>query len=80
MSNFSGNLFFSLPLFGAEFFSILFWGGRELHPCRLPKVIRRNAEQVGGDLRREEFQIVGDRTWEKRVYPASNVDGDIVRK
>jgi len=32
--------------------------------------VRSNAPKGGGDAKREEFQIVGDGSWDKRLYPA----------
>lgn len=43
-------------------------------------VIRSDAQPGKNDpkLRREEFQIVGDGTWEKRVYPAGGNNEEVV--
>eukprot|EP00929_Paragymnodinium_shiwhaense_P079751 TRINITY_DN41570_c0_g1_i1.p1 TRINITY_DN41570_c0_g1~~TRINITY_DN41570_c0_g1_i1.p1 ORF type:complete len:597 (-),score=168.47 TRINITY_DN41570_c0_g1_i1:243-2033(-) len=41
--------------------------------------IRRDAPRAGsGNVRREEFQIVGDKTWEKRIFPAGGEQEDTV--
>eukprot|EP00928_Gymnodinium_smaydae_P074720 TRINITY_DN57746_c0_g1_i1.p1 TRINITY_DN57746_c0_g1~~TRINITY_DN57746_c0_g1_i1.p1 ORF type:complete len:472 (+),score=90.75 TRINITY_DN57746_c0_g1_i1:49-1464(+) len=45
-------------------------------------VVRKNAPEVDDafdpDARREEFQIVGDGVWDKRIYPAGSSEGEPV--
>merc|ERR1719326_2870626 len=42
-------------------------------------VVRRDAPRAGsGNARREEFQLVGDRNWDKRIYPAGGEKEEIV--
>mmetsp|Transcript_3094 Transcript_3094/g.10313 ORF Transcript_3094/g.10313 Transcript_3094/m.10313 type:complete len:303 (-) Transcript_3094:45-953(-) len=50
-------------------------GGRVRHRI----TVRSSApKQGGGDSRREEFQIVGDSSWDKRVYPAGGDQEEVV--
>lgn len=40
--------------------------------------IRSDAPKGDGDMRREEFQIVGDGSWDQRVYPAGKDSEEVV--
>jgi len=54
--------------------------GSEGGPVRHRLVIRSNAPQARGDkqMKREEFQILGDSDWDKRFYPAGGQQEEVV--
>eukprot|EP00747_Dinoflagellata_sp_TGD_P169769 gnl/TRDRNA2_/TRDRNA2_199637_c0_seq1.p1 gnl/TRDRNA2_/TRDRNA2_199637_c0~~gnl/TRDRNA2_/TRDRNA2_199637_c0_seq1.p1 ORF type:complete len:184 (+),score=24.16 gnl/TRDRNA2_/TRDRNA2_199637_c0_seq1:93-644(+) len=42
-------------------------------------VIQQDAPKLGvGDIRREEFQILGDGRWERRIFPAGGIGAAVV--
>lgn len=59
--------------------------GAEGAPVRHRLIVRKDAPQPGGPQargndkpRREEFQILGDRDWDKRFYPAGGNNEEVV--